>query len=197
MSAMSDESASRDRAAGPGGESSAAGHAGNLWAPWRMEYIDSLASPQEDGCFLCRYRDEPEKDESNLVLRRGERAFAVLNRFPYAAGHALVAPYEHVAGLADLDGQTMQEMMELLRDLQTLLARVIRAQGFNIGMNVGRCAGAGLPGHLHAHIVPRWSGDVNFMTVLGEVRVIPQALDDLYARLRRPSAEPDPPKSHS
>ena len=166
----------------------------NLWAPWRTEYIRSLSEPEDDGCFLCRYRGEPEKDESNLVVWRGAGCMAVLNRFPYTGGHALVAPYEHVAGLADLSGERMREMMEMLRDLQAVLAHVVGAQGFNVGLNLGHCAGAGLPGHVHAHIVPRWMGDTNFMSVLGDVRVIPQALEDLYAQLREASEELGLPK---
>ena len=132
----------------------------NLWAPWRMQYIDAL-SDAEGGCFLCRYRDAPADDERNLVLWRGRRTFAVLNRFPYTGGHLMVG------------------------DVQRVLAKTVRAQGFNIGINVGRCAGAGLPGHLHVHIVPRWEGDTNFMSVFGGARVIPQALETLYAQLRR------------
>ena len=163
----------------PGGERN---H--NIWAPWRMEYIDMLAEG-DDGCFICRLRDDAEKDTENLVLWRGTKSFAMLNLFPYAGGHTMVAPYEHVASLADLDGPVMREMMEQVRDIQQLLTNVIRAQGFNIGMNVGRCAGAGLPDHLHIHVVPRWPGDTNFMSVLGKVRVIPQALSDLYEQLTK------------
>ncbi len=158
----------------------------NIWAPWRMEYINALSGP-DDGCFLCRQRDEPEKDAENLVLWRGRLAFAVMNRFPYTGGHFLVAPYEHVGEMDKLSPETLLEMMELIRDLQALLSDCIRSQGFNIGINIGRCAGAGLPGHLHIHVVPRWSGDTNFMAVLGNVRVIPAALSSLYDDLRRAS----------
>lgn len=158
-----------------------------------MDYIDSLAEGQDD-CFLCRYRDQPDHDEKNLVLWRGGRALALLNRFPYTGGHSMVAPLNHVGALSELDPETMREMMELLRDLQQVLAQAVRAQGFNIGMNVGRCAGAGLPGHLHVHIVPRWQGDTNFMTVFGGARVISQALDDLYVQLRQAGRELKLPK---
>lgn len=154
----------------------------NLWAPWRMEYIDAL-SEGEDGCFLCRYRDEPGKDRENLVLWRTGRCFSVMNRFPYTGGHTLIAPYEHVPSLSDLPRETMADMMELLRDAQEVLRETLRAQGFNIGINVGRCAGAGLPGHIHMHIVPRWEGDTNFMAVFGGARVIPQALQRLHEQL--------------
>jgi ATP adenylyltransferase len=165
----------------------------NIWAPWRIEYIQSLAD-DNDACFLCRYRDEPSNDTDNLLLWRGKACFAVMNRFPYTGGHMLVAPLEHVGGLEDLSGAVMCEMMEMVRDLQIVLKHTIGAQGFNVGMNIGRCAGAGLPGHLHMHIVPRWGGDTNFMSVLGDVRVIPQALSQLYQQLQSKSGELKLPK---
>jgi len=165
----------------------------NIWAPWRMEYIEALADGPGE-CFLCHHRDDAGNDEKNLVLWRGRRCFAVLNRFPYTSGHGMVAPLAHVADLDDLDNGTMVEMMELLRDLKTILARAIRAEGFNIGFNIGRCAGAGLPGHLHVHIVPRWGGDTNFMAVLGGTRVIPQSLQVMYSLLRKAGGELRLPK---
>ncbi len=165
----------------------------NIWAPWRIEYIQSLGG-DGDTCFLCRYRDEASKDSENLLLWRGEECFAVMNRFPYTGGHMLVAPLEHVSGLEDLSGAAMCEMMEMVRDLQSVLTRAIGAHGFNVGMNIGRCAGAGLPGHLHLHVVPRWNGDTNFMSVLGDIRVIPQALTQLYEQLQEASDELQLPK---
>ena len=155
----------------------------NLWAPWRIEYIQSLAE-EDEGCFLCGIRDEPGDDDENLVIWRGPRCLTVLNRFPYAGGHSLVAPLGHVPSLREIDAETTLEMMAMVRDVQQALARAIRAQGFNVGINVGRCAGAGLPGHLHVHIVPRWSGDTNFMSVFGDVRVIPDALEKLRDKIR-------------
>ena len=155
----------------------------NLWAPWRMEYIASLAD-EGDGCFLCRYRDDPSGDEANLVLWRGRQSFAVMNRFPYTGGHSMIAPLAHVATLGELDHETLCEMMEILRDTQQVLEHVVRAHGFNIGMNIGRCAGAGLPGHLHVHIVPRWTGDANFMTVIANTRTLPEPLDVTTAKVR-------------
>lgn len=154
----------------------------NIWAPWRMEYIESLSGP-DDGCFLCHYRDNPQEDSENLVVWRGQNCFVVMNRFPYTGGHLLVSPLAHVASLSDLDRDTMCEIMEMTRDCQELLSKAVNAQGFNVGINVGRCAGAGLPGHLHVHVVPRWEGDTNFMPVFGDVRVIPQSLDRLYEQL--------------
>jgi len=160
----------------------------NIWAPWRIEYIKSLAG-DDDGCFICRCRDETQDDKANLVLWRGTDCLAIMNRFPYTGGHMLVAPLEHVAGLEDIDRDTMCQMMEMVRDLQHVLKRAMGAHGFNVGINVGRCAGAGLPGHLHVHVVPRWDGDTNFMSVFGDVRVIPQALEKLYEDLQSTSAE--------
>ncbi|MBI5725565.1 MAG: HIT domain-containing protein [Planctomycetes bacterium] len=144
-----------------------------------MEYIDALSGPKGD-CFLCRYRDQADQDGKNYVLWRGKAVFAVLNRYPYTGGHTMVAPYGHVAGLGDLDSPTLVEMMRMVRDLPAIMTKALRAEGFNIGINIGRCAGAGLPGHLHIHVVPRWGGDTNFMPVFGDVRVIPQTLDELY-----------------
>jgi ATP adenylyltransferase len=156
----------------------------NLWAPWRTEYLQSL-SDGDGGCFLCRYRDEPRRDRKNLVLWRGQRSLTVLNRFPYTGGHCLVAPLEHVGGLGDVGQPALLEMLAMIRDVPTILAKAIGAEGFNIGINLGRCAGAGLPGHLHVHVVPRWGGDTNFMSVLDDVRVIPQSLESLWDLLRK------------
>lgn len=161
----------------------------NLWAPWRMEYIETL-SAEDQGCFLCRCRDAEEAhDAENLVVWRGRECFVVLNRYPYAGGHAMIAPLAHAAALDELPASALTEMMTLLRDTRLVLERVVQAQGFNVGMNIGRCAGAGLPGHLHMHIVPRWAGDTNFMAVFGDVRVIPKTLQALWKEMRAAGAE--------
>ena len=157
----------------------------NIWAPWRMVYIRSLEEVLGDGCFLCRYWSEPARDQANRVLWRSERAFVVLNLFPYTNGHMLIAPAAHKAELAELDESESVELMRYTRDAMAVLREAVRAQGFNVGMNFGRCAGAGLPEHLHIHVVPRWEGDTNFMPVLGNAKVIPQSLDEVYAELRR------------
>jgi ATP adenylyltransferase len=167
----------------------------NLWAPWRIEYIDGLHTGDDgEGCFLCRYAADADNDRRNLVLWRGEHCQAVMNRYPYTGGHTLLAPYAHVGGLEELDDPTMLELMLMARDMQKLLAECIHAEGFNVGLNVGKCAGAGLPGHLHMHVVPRWGGDTNFMAVLGGVHTVPQALDDLYDRLAAASARQKLPR---
>lgn len=160
----------------------------NIWAPWRIGYLKSLETEESDpheneNCFLCRYRDEPENDKKNLVLWRTQRCLVVFNRFPYTGGHLLIAPSEHIADLDGLDKDTMLEIMLLARDARKVVSAAIKPQGFNMGINISRCAGAGLPGHVHMHLVPRWDGDTNFMTTVSHVRVISQALDELYEQL--------------
>ena len=152
-----------------------------LWAPWRMEFI---RGPKEEGCFLCRIiRDGAAKDAENLVVFRRKTCFLLMNRYPYNSGHMMAAPLRHVGTLGALTAEEMREMMELTCLAQRLLERVARPQGFNVGLNQGAAAGAGLKDHLHMHVVPRWEGDTNFMPVLGRVRVMPQALDEMYATL--------------
>ena len=156
----------------------------NLWAPWRMDYIRSLGEEAgDDGCFLCRDWTMPDSDREHHVVWRGTSTFVVMNRFPYTNGHLLVAHAAHKGDLADLGDVEMGEMTRTIRDAVALLQRTLHAQGFNVGYNLGRCAGAGLPDHLHAHIVPRWSGDTNYMAVIGDARVIPDALDALWKEL--------------
>ncbi len=158
----------------------------NLWAPWRMEYLRSLnREPAEEACFLCGYWEHPQQDEENHVIWRTASTFAVMNRFPYTNGHLLIAHAAHKSDFADLSEDELMEMTRTIRDAVSVLRNTLSPQGFNIGYNLGRCAGAGLPGHLHAHIVPRWSGDTNFMAVIGDSRVIPDALDALCAELIR------------
>jgi len=149
-----------------------------------MEYIESLRE-EDGGCFLCAAAGDPSADDENLVIWRGRGSFAVLNRFPYTGGHSLVSPLRHVGDLGDLDEPTVLEMMLMVRDVQRALAKALSAHGFNVGINIGRCAGAGLPGHLHVHVVPRWNGDTNFMPVFGGVRVIPTTLARLLEEVRQ------------
>jgi len=150
----------------------------NLWAPWRLEYVQSLAGAEE-GCFLCRYARTPENDRVNLVIWRTDKCLTLFNRFPYANGHLLIAPVAHRPELHDLDEPMLDEFIRTIRDAQRLVREVTSSHGSNIGMNFGKCAGAGLPGHLHAHIVPRWDGDVNFMAVMTDTRIIPQSIESL------------------
>jgi ATP adenylyltransferase len=157
-----------------------------LWAPWRIRYI---LGPKEEGCFFCRKSQEG-NDAKNHVLIREPTAFALLNTYPYNAGHLMVAPYRHSGSWDDLGDQEMTGLILLTRRCQQLLTRVMRPDGFNVGVNFGRVAGAGVEDHLHIHIVPRWNGDTNFMPVLGDVRVVPQALDELCATLRAALDQP-------
>jgi ATP adenylyltransferase len=162
-----------------------------LWAPWRMAYIEN-SKPEDEGaggCFLCRYRDEASLDSENLVVARGKTSFVVMNRFPYNNGHLLVAPLAHKGRLDELTDDELLGCQHQLRSMAELCGRLMKADGFNIGLNLGRAAGAGLPGHLHWHLVPRWSGDTNFMTVVDDVRVISQSLQSLYATLRSQLAQ--------
>jgi ATP adenylyltransferase len=151
-----------------------------LWTPWRMEYIQS--AHELDGCIFC---DKPTegRDETALILARTERAFVMLNAFPYNPGHLMVAPRRHVAELEALDEAELRETSELLQKGIAALKKAASPDGFNLGMNLGRVAGAGVPGHLHWHVVPRWNGDTNFMPIVGETRVLPEALPDTYSKL--------------
>jgi ATP adenylyltransferase len=156
----------------------------NVWAPWRMEYIDGLSGTNDrGGCFLCDHFAHPDQDAAHRVVARSDELLMVMNKFPYTSGHLLVAPRLHVPRLADLPEAVLCASVQWVRDAQAILESALRPQGFNIGMNVGHCAGAGLPDHLHWHIVPRWGGDTNFMPLLGDVRVIPEALDRTYEKL--------------
>jgi ATP adenylyltransferase len=156
----------------------------NVWAPWRMEYIRSIDEEARNvGCFLCHYWQNPQEDHANHVVLRGQSVFAVLNRFPYTNGHLLIAPANHVDELGGLDQQTLVELTTTTRDALAVISEAIGPQGFNIGYNIGRCAGAGLPDHIHGHIVPRWDADTNYMAVLGGIRVIPDALEATYGQL--------------
>lgn len=159
-----------------------------LWAPWRLNYIVNAVDKEAgtappDGCFLCRYRDDT-RDAENYVVDRSEHSLIVLNRFPYNNGHLLVAPREHKATLEELSEAELLDLQVQVRRMVQLLKLVMEPDGFNVGLNLGRVAGAGLPGHLHWHIVPRWNGDVNFMPVISDTKVIPQSLDALYQLLR-------------
>ena len=154
-----------------------------LWAPWRAQYIkESSESPTVDsGCFLCRGLASTD-DRENLVVWRRAHTMVVLNRFPYNNGHLLVAPNVHQGTLGALSGADLIEPVETIQQVVRILDRMLRPQGYNIGLNQGKSAGAGLPGHLHWHIVPRWDGDTNFMPILGQAKVIVESLLDFYDR---------------
>jgi ATP adenylyltransferase len=155
-----------------------------LWAPWRMAYINMEPDTKKvKGCVFCGKTAEGD-DAANLILHRGARAFVLLNLYPYNNGHLMVAPYAHIASLGDLDDQTSLEMMNLLKHAEATLLQAYSPQGFNVGMNVGAAAGAGIADHLHMHIVPRWRGDTNFMPVIADVKVMPDSLAGVYEKLK-------------
>jgi ATP adenylyltransferase len=151
-----------------------------IWAPWRIQYI---LQEKEEGCVLC---DKPKQDNDagNYVLYRGEFNFIMMNLYPYNPGHLLVAPYRHARGLEELTEAERNEHYSLVTRSVTVLREALGADGFNLGANLGRVAGAGIDDHFHSHIVPRWQGDINFMTVMDDVRIVPQALRETYEKLK-------------
>lgn len=152
-----------------------------LWAAWRMKYITN--AEKETGCIFCNALTRRD-DEQNLIVRRGERAFVILNKYPYTSGHVMVAPMAHQPSLELLEPEERAEMMELTAVCLRALREIYHPHGFNVGVNIGAAAGAGVPGHVHLHIVPRWNGDTNFMSTIGGVRVLPEALEETYRRVR-------------
>ncbi len=154
-----------------------------IWAPWRLEYVKDAAKDNEDECIFCA-KPAANDDEANLIVHRGQRCFVILNLFPYTNGHLMVAPYEHIAALQDLDADTVAEMMALAQAAMRRLEEVYAPHGYNVGFNQGRVAGAGFENHIHMHVVPRWGGDTNFMPVLADTRVMPQTLQQSYEALR-------------
>ena len=153
-----------------------------LWAPWRMAYIRGESEKPESGCIFC-VRDICGEDRERLILYRGEHVFVVMNKYPYTNGHLMIAPYRHTADPAELTDAEALEMHRLMVVCREVLKSRIAPQGFNIGMNLGQIAGAGVADHIHLHVVPRWSGDTNFMPVFADVRVIPQHLEATYEHL--------------
>jgi ATP adenylyltransferase len=153
-----------------------------LFSPWRLRYVSS-GRRKTEGCVFCRAR-RGHDDRANLVLFRGETNFVILNKYPYNNGHLMIVPFEHLPTLAAASPSTLEEMMHLAVRCETALRSTYHPSGINLGMNLGRSAGAGIEGHFHLHVVPRWDGDTNFMTVVHGTRVIPEALAVTYRRLR-------------
>jgi ATP adenylyltransferase len=154
-----------------------------LWTPWRREFIEGNAQKKDSTeCFLCAKPAEHD-DRKNLILLRARTIYVLLNLYPYNSGHLMVAPYLHTGDLANLDPEIATEMMRVTQRCVDALQRAYRPDAFNIGMNLGKSAGAGVPDHLHVHVVPRWDGDTNFMPVVAETKVLPEALDQTYDRL--------------
>jgi ATP adenylyltransferase len=152
-----------------------------LWTPWRYTYITSADKATE--CIFCELLHSGD-DQKALIVHRGESNFIILNAFPYTSGHVMVVPYEHVDRLNKLSDSAAGEMMALSRRLESVLTEIYRPNGVNLGMNIGKAAGAGVAGHIHMHVLPRWVADANFMTVVGETRVLPESLDETYRRLK-------------
>jgi ATP adenylyltransferase len=152
-----------------------------LWAPWRVEYV---TKPSTGACVFCSAAAQAGDEDGELVVQRGELCFTMLNAFPYAAGHVMVSPYRHVGELEDLTEEELAELMRLATSALGALRLLMSPAGFNVGLNLGRVAGAGFADHLHLHVVPRWEGDTSFMPVIGDTRVISQALADTASALR-------------
>jgi ATP adenylyltransferase len=156
----------------------------HLWAPWRMEYIEPQGGRRPGGCFLCELFAQQDVPTS-MLIHRGQNCGIVMNRFPYNSGHLMVVPIRHAASLEDLTAEEHAEMSRLVVTSIRLLRETSRPEGFNIGVNLGGAAGAGLKDHVHTHVVPRWNGDTNFMPVLGDIRVIPESLERMREKLMR------------
>ena len=163
-----------------------------LWSPWRYSYISAggeKPKPGTDACVFCSLQTNSLSDEQNLIVHRGAENFIVLNLYPYTSGHIMVVPYRHVPDLDRAPAEITTELMELTRRCQTALRSAYSPDGFNIGMNQGSAAGAGVAGHLHMHLVPRWIGDANFVTTVGETRVLPESLQDTFRKLKKAMGE--------
>jgi ATP adenylyltransferase len=152
-----------------------------LWTPWRYSYVSSV--DQADGCVFCQLLNLGD-DEKALIVHRGELNFVILNAYPYTSGHSMVVPYQHVDRLCLLSESGANEMMALTRRLESAFINLYHPEGVNLGMNIGKAAGAGIAGHIHMHVLPRWVADANFMTVVAETRVLPETLEETYRRLK-------------
>ncbi|UCG55333.1 MAG: HIT domain-containing protein [Dehalococcoidia bacterium] len=153
-----------------------------LWAPWRIEYVKKARDEKKGGCILCS-KTTKKNDSTNLILYRGQYCFIMMNSYPYNSGHLMIAPYRHVANLEDLNNEERDENFALVSRSVAIEKRVLKADGFNIGINLGRIAGAGIDKHIHIHVVPRWLGDTNFMPVVADIKVVNEAIKDTYNRL--------------
>ena len=156
-----------------------------LWSPWRYSYITGESGPgnPDVACVFCNILKSPASDEEKFILKRAGFNFVILNIYPYGTGHLMIVPYEHIADLNKADKQTTDEMMDLTKQCQSTLSDVYSPQGFNMGLNIGKAAGAGVASHFHMHVLPRWIGDVNFMTSIAETRTMPESLQTTYEKL--------------
>jgi ATP adenylyltransferase len=161
-----------------------------LWSPWRYQYL-TAAKTSPEACIFCAMA-AAHRDEENLIVFRGNLNFVVLNRFPYTSGHLMIVPYAHASTLSEISPETAEEMIRLTRSSERHLRSVYRPDGLNFGMNIGESAGAGIAGHIHMHALPRWRGDANFMTTIGETRVLPEDLNVTWRKLRDAFGEGNP-----
>ena len=152
-----------------------------LWNPWRFQYV--TRQKNSPGCIFCELPLE-NRDEENLIVHRGDLNYVILNRFPYTTGHLMVVPFQHTGSLQDIDDATATELFALVRTADRKLREIYRPKGMNLGMNLGEAAGAGIAGHIHMHVLPRWIGDANFLTVIGETRILPEELAETYRKLK-------------
>ena len=155
-----------------------------LWSPWRYDYITGSGGAPAGGCVFCDILSSSASDEEKHILHRGKFNFIILNIYPYAAGHLLIVPFEHIAELDEAPKSTTDEMMDFTKRTKAALNEVYSPDGFNLGMNLGKSAGAGVAGHFHMHVLPRWAGDVNFMTAIGQTRTVPESLSTTYGKLK-------------
>ncbi len=157
----------------------------HIWSPWRFKYLTGVATANPD--LKCVFCDLPQQnaDDRNFIVHRAHHNFVILNLFPYTSGHLMVVPYQHTPSLAEVDEKTSSEMMQLTKTAQRALESEYNPHGFNIGMNLGAAAGAGVAGHIHLHVVPRWTGDANFVSVISETRVLPEELHETHVRLKK------------
>ncbi|EZQ03064.1 HIT domain-containing protein [Acidianus sp. RZ1] len=155
-----------------------------LWAPWRNKYVSDNSKKKDKKCIFCTFLNES-NDTENLIVYREKTAYVILNRFPYNPGHIMIVPNRHIPSLELLSDEESLEMLKLVKKSMSILRKIYSPDGFNIGINIGRVAGAGIEEHVHVHIVPRWNGDANFMPVLANTKVLPESLDDTYNKLRK------------
>jgi ATP adenylyltransferase len=155
-----------------------------LWSPWRYDYITGGGTAKPDGCVFCNILKSSARDEDNFILHRAEFNFVILNIYPYGTGHVMVVPFIHASNLGSADKRSTDEMMDLAKRVQAALAEIYHPDGYNMGLNLGKAAGAGVADHYHMHILPRWIGDVNFMTSIGQTRTMPETLRTTYEKLK-------------
>lgn len=155
-----------------------------LWSPWRYDYIKESGAAKTGGCVFCDILSDSASDEDKFILHRAEFNFVILNIYPYTSGHLMIVPYAHLAAIDAADKSATDEMMDLVKRAQTAVTEAYSPDGINLGMNLGRAAGAGVAGHYHMHVLPRWIGDANFMTTIGQTRTIPESLESTYAKLK-------------